>query len=397
MSYHSRGSKPNFMRFRRQGFNRPRPQVKRFNPAHFINHLDHSDSVPDSTPAKPITRQFTDFGLHPTLLHNIRAHGYTGLTPIQDQVIPLLLQGKDVVGLANTGTGKTAAFLIPLIQRSLTDSASKTLIVAPTRELALQINSEFQLLSRATSLQSAICIGGVGPYSQIAALRRQPQFIIGTPGRLLDFKRQRLLNLSLFQTVVLDEVDQMLDMGFINDITALVLSLRQPRQSLFFSATLPGSVRPVMAQFLTDPVIVSVAAKPTVAAVKQSLVAVNGRPKLDVLHELVSQAGFNKVLVFFRTKHGANHAARRLADKGLNVAAIHGNKSQSQRQTALKMFKSERVRILLATDIASRGLDIDDVSHVINFDLPETQEDYIHRIGRTARANKGGHALTLID
>lgn len=394
MSFHSYGTKPKFVRFHRQSFNRPRPKGKSFNPTHFVTKTQNV-SQPNIT--VPITHTFADFALHPTIMENIEGHGYTVLTPIQDRVIPEILEGKDVVGLANTGTGKTAAFLIPLIHQSLARPSQKVLIIAPTRELAVQINAEFRSLSRNTVLRSAICIGGVGQYQQRAELRHNPQFVMGTPGRLMDFKRQNVLNLLSFNTVVLDEVDQMLDMGFIRDITSLVQSLGKPRQSLFFSATLPDSVRPVMDKFLTNPVIISVAKAPIVAAVKQSVIELKGRQRIDVLHELLTTQGFNKVLVFFRTKHGTNNVAKRLGERGLNVVAIHGNKSQGQRQTALNLFKSERVKVLLATDIASRGLDINDVSHVINYDMPGSEEDYIHRIGRTARADKGGEALTLVD
>lgn len=340
---------------------------------------------------------FSDFALHPKIQANIEAKGYTQPTEIQDKVIREVLMGKDVVGVANTGTGKTAAFLIPLIQKIMDKPNERVLIVAPTRELAEQINDEFRQLARYLNMFSCVCIGGVGMMPQMRALSRSPQFVIGTPGRLIDLERRNVLQFMRFSTIVLDEVDQMLDMGFIHDITHIVSALPAKRHTLFFSATLPAKAQEVMRKFLMNPVLVSVKKQDTAALVNQDVVKLNGRIKIDVLHELLLLDNFSKVLVFVRTKHSTDRIARNLQDRGLSVAAIHGNKNQSQRRRALDMFKSERVRVLLATDVASRGLDISDVTHVINYDLPETYEDYIHRIGRTGRANKQGIALTLVD
>jgi len=344
----------------------------------------------------PITHQFADFPIAEAIKQNIAAKGYPAPTPIQDQTIPLILADKDVVGIANTGTGKTAAFLIPLIHKLHKNPYSKVLVITPTRELAAQIESEFIALSKNLNLNSTLCIGGVGMNPQIRRLRQKPAMVIGTPGRLKDLQQRQILRLSHFSMIVLDEVDRMLDMGFIHDIKHLISLLPQKRQSLFFSATIEGRVKEVMAGFLNQPVIISVKTGHTAENINQQIVKLSGRNKLDVLHDLLIKPGFDRVLVFGRTKWGMEKLARALTERGFKAASIHGNKSQHQRQQALSRFKTGAVKILLATDVAQRGLDIADVSHVINFDLPETRDDYIHRIGRTARADKNGIAITLV-
>ncbi|MEK7497756.1 MAG: DEAD/DEAH box helicase [Patescibacteria group bacterium] len=340
---------------------------------------------------------FNDFALDPRLKENIVSHGYTIPTPIQDQTIPSLLEGRDVVGIAATGTGKTAAFLIPLINKVANDSSQKVLIVAPTRELAVQIDKELRLLANKMGIYSTICIGGVSIGPQIYSLQRGSQFVIGTPGRLQDLEAQRRLNFSIFKTIVLDEVDTMLDMGFVHEISYIISRLSSPRQSLFFSATISDKVRIVMRGFLDNPITISIKAGQASSNVDQDVIRLNGQQKIDVLHDLLTQDGFDKVLVFGRTKWGIEKLSYALSDRGFRVASIHGNKNQNQRQRALEEFKANRVQVLLATDVASRGIDIDDVTHVINFDQPESYEDYVHRIGRTGRANKKGVALTFID
>ncbi|OGG08873.1 hypothetical protein A2154_04065 [Candidatus Gottesmanbacteria bacterium RBG_16_43_7] len=307
------------------------------------------------------------------------------------------MQGRDVVGIANTGTGKTAAFLIPLISKIYARRFEKVLIVAPTRELASQIYDECRVFTHNLDISLALCIGGVGYKAQLVALEKKPQFVIGTPGRLIDFEKQRQMDFARFGTIVLDEVDRMLDMGFIGDVRYIISRLSANRQSLFFSATIPENVRQLMAGFLNNPRSVMVSKQETAANVDQDIVRVNGKAKSDVLYDLLTQDGFDKVLVFGRTKWGMDKLARLLDRWGVKVAAIHGNKSQNQRRRALDSFKNNHVQVLLATDIASRGLDIDDVTHVINYDLPQSYEDYIHRIGRTGRAEKKGIALTLIE
>ncbi len=348
----------------------------------------------ENTPV--ITHTFADFQITEALQKNIVEKGFTQPTPIQDQAIPHILQGKDVIGIANTGTGKTGAFLIPLIHKMLQNKAERVLIIAPTRELAVQIEEECRILARGLDIFTALTIGGASMYQQAAQLRRQPHVVIGTPGRLKDFANQGKLHLGMFTNVVLDEVDRMMDMGFINDIKFLIGKLPAVRQSLFFSATIPNSVIPLMHAFLKNPITVSVKTHDTAKAVEQDVIKVGGRNKIDVLHDLLRQEGFEKVLVFGRTKWGINKLAKILSDRGIKVTAIHGNKSQGARQRALDEFKKGYIQVLLATDVASRGLDIDDVTHVINYDQPASYEDYVHRIGRTGRANKGGMALTFV-
>lgn len=346
---------------------------------------------------KIIENNFSDFRLVPQLLTNITALGYNKPTPIQDQAIPVILSGKDVVGVANTGTGKTAAFLIPIIQKLNQYPQEKLLVVAPTRELAVQIHDVCKLLTKNMNIFSVLCIGGVGMYSQINSLERNPHVVIGTPGRLKDLEKRKKLSLQNYATIVLDEVDRMLDMGFINDVRYMISRLPTVRQSLFFSATVSKEVQGIMINFLKNPQTISVKTQDTAKNIEQNVIKTFGKPKVDILDDLLSQKGFDKVLVFGRTKHGMEKLYRLLEKKGYRVAAIHGNKNQNQRQRALQEFKQNRIQVLLATDIASRGLDIDRVTHVINYDLPESYEDYIHRIGRTGRANNRGIALTLID
>ncbi len=341
--------------------------------------------------------QFSDFAFSEGLKKAISARGYVTPTPIQDRAIPALLEGRDVVGLASTGTGKTAAFLLPIIHHLLSDPTNRALIIAPTRELAVQIQDEFYEFAQGMRLLATLCIGGMNMFHQIQQIRRIPHVIIGTPGRLKDLDQQRVLNFAGFKTIVLDEVDRMLDMGFINDVTYITSKLPKVRQSLFFSATMPDAARGIMQQFLTDPEIISIAKSSPSANVEQDIIKLNGRSKIDVLDELLRTEGFDKVLVFGRTKYGMDKLQRALQVKGVSVAAIHGNKRQTQRQRAIDDFKQNRIQVLLATDIASRGLDIDQVTHVINFDQPESYEDYIHRIGRTGRANNTGFALTFVD
>ncbi len=390
------GRRNSFVGFR--GGSGPHHQ-KTFDPSAFISRVtSQSDLSSDiGTPEMFVAQHaFSDFPVALQLKRNIERRGYVSPTPIQDQAIPKILAGADVVGLANTGTGKTAAFLIPLINKVVSDSLQKVLIITPTRELAVQIRDELTAFSSGMNIDSVLVIGGVSMGPQVMRLRRNPQFVIGTPGRLRDLEENRALNFSNYNNIVLDEVDRMLDIGFIREIKYIVYNLPRPRQSLFFSATLTPSVTEVMQSFLTNPVIISVKSQETVKNVRQAIVQTAGRPKVEVLHDLLIKEEFSKVLVFGRTKFGMEKLARDLELRGFKVAAIHGNKNQNQRQRALNDFKNNQVQVLLATDVASRGLDIDDVTHVINYDLPESQEDYIHRIGRTGRANKFGTALTFV-
>ncbi len=340
---------------------------------------------------------FADFGLNPILASNIHFRGYAKPTQIQDQTIPEILNGKDVVGIADTGTGKTAAFLIPLLNKVLANRSQRVLIVVPTRELAQQIEDEFNTLVPRTNIFSQVCIGGVSLGGQIRGLRQNPHFVIGTPGRLLDLSERDRLKFGTFQNVVVDEFDRMLDMGFIKDVKQILTQVPLERQSLFFSATIPNEIRDIIKQFLKDPIHISVKSAGASPNVDQDVISVKGRTKVDVLIELLQKDGFFKVLVFGRTKWGVDKIAHALEKKGISVGVIHGDKSQFQRQRTLDQFKDGDLQVLVATDIASRGLHIDQVTHVINYDLPETYEDYTHRIGRTGRLNEKGNAITLID
>ncbi len=342
--------------------------------------------------------KFSDFNICEKLKANIISKKFTTPTPIQDRAIPAILEGKDFLGIANTGTGKTASFLIPLIEKAVKNNNEKVLIMAPTRELALQIDEEFRAFSKFFPLSSVACIGGANIRSQIFSIKkRRPSFIIGTPGRLKDLMERRVINLSKFNNVVLDEVDRMLDMGFINDIKEIISLLPEQRQSLFFSATISREVDNLIKGFLKDPVKVSVKSGETAENIDQDVVRVQDKSKkIDSLHDLLIQDDFKKVLVFGRTKRGVEDLSTNLRQRGFKVGSIHGDKTQAKREKVLQLFKANQIQTLIATDVAARGLDIADITHVINYDLPATYEDYIHRIGRTGRANKTGKALTFV-
>ena len=355
-------------------------------------------TAPQALPAQPVSHAFTDFGLDERLVRNVLARGYTSPTPIQDQGIPVLMEGRDVVGIANTGTGKTAAFLLPLIHKVLNDTNQGALILAPTRELALQIFDEFRAFAKGLPVSVCICIGGTNINPQIQHLRNQPHFVIGTPGRLKDLVQRRAFPASAYTNIVLDEVDRMLDIGFRQDILFLISQLSKERQGAFFSATMTSEAADIMHRLLNEPVQIQVSVRQTSHHVHQDIVRLQpGESKIDVLHRLLKQEEFERVIVFGRTKHGINRLEQILTERGLRVRAIHGNKSQNARQRSLTDFKRGTVRALLATDIASRGIDVENVTHVINFDEPSTYEDYIHRIGRTGRAGKAGKALTFVS
>ncbi len=364
-----------------------------FNPSDLVRRAE----APQPEVAYIATNSIADLAIDEQLRKNIVAKGYIDFTPIQDQIMPAILNGQDVVGVANTGTGKTAAFLVPIINKVITQK-SRCLIITPTRELAVQIQMELKSLSAGMNVFSALCIGGAAMGRQIDALQRRPNFVIGTPGRLKDLDQRRRLNFADFDTIVLDEVDRMLDMGFVHDIRYIIDNLPEQKQSLFFSATMNERVKSVMNGFLVNPFSVTIKSSNTIATnINQDIIRTNGRLKLDVLHELLITEGFNKVIVFGRTKRSMETLSKNLSLRGHKVASIHSNKSQGQRQMAISQFRSSSIKILVATDVVARGLDIDDVTHVINFDLPSSYEDYIHRIGRTGRANKTGTALTFLD
>lgn len=341
--------------------------------------------------------KFTDFPLDAKLQRNIADNGYMAPTPIQEKSIPYLLEGRDVIGIANTGTGKTAAFLIPLVNKAYVDRNERVIIVTPTRELAKQIADELHKFNRGMDLETVLCIGGADLHRQYKRLQHNPHFVIGTPGRLKDLIERDKLKLFQFRNIVLDEVDKMVDIGFINDIKYFISLLPQKRHSLFFSATVTDKVKDILKSFVTDPVTISIKRQDTSENVDQDIVRVKNGNKVDMLHDLLVSEGFDKVLIFGRTKWGIEKLMRSLEERGFKAAAIHGNKSQGQRQRALDQFKNDQVKILLATDVASRGLDIQNVTHVINYDAPESYDDYIHRIGRTGRAGKKGSAITFVE
>ena len=341
--------------------------------------------------------KFEDFPVALEIKKNIAGKKYASPTPIQDQAIPAICAGSDIIGIANTGTGKTAAFLIPLVDKILKNPRQKVLIVIPTRELALQIEGQLFEFARGLNIKSALCIGGASLRRQRSRLLENPNFVIGTPGRIKDLIGQNCLDLSKFENVVLDEADRMVDIGFIGDIKYFISLLPKIRQSLFFSATIPPKVQEIIQTFVKDPIKISVKSSNTPENINQEIVKVDDRAKkVDKLHDLLIQDGFDKVLIFGRTKWGVQKLADELKSRGFKAGSIHGNKSQNQRQKTLELFSTNQIRILLATDVASRGLDIDNVSHVINYDMPSSYDDYVHRIGRTGRANKRGTALTFV-
>ncbi len=368
--------------------------------------VDLSKLVNKATPSADVEvftpkHAFADFAIDERLKVNITAKGYLNPTPIQDEAIPHVLKGEDIVGLANTGTGKTAAFLIPLIDKVLKfrtlGKNERVLIMVPTRELALQIEAEFFGFTKGLQLASVTCVGGANIVPQIRVLRRNPAFVVGTPGRLKDLMERKDLDLKDFATVVLDEADRMLDMGFINDMKFILSHMQAKRHTLFFSATLDREIEKLIGDFLSSPARVSVKTRDTAATIDQDVVYVKKETKFDTLVEMLSSPDMDKVLVFGRTKHGVERLARDLSHRGIKADSIHGDKTHGKRQKALGLFKQDHVQVLVATDVAARGLDISGVSHVINYDLPATYEDYTHRIGRTGRAGKTGKALTFIS
>ncbi len=344
------------------------------------------------------THQFAALEVDEKLKKNIIAKGYVTPTAIQDASIPDILKGRDVIGIANTGEGKTAAFLIPLINKLILHPNEKVLVVIPTRELALQIDEEFMGFARGLGIYSVLLVGGASINMQIERLRRKVRMVIGTPGRIKDLIERGELDLSNFHNLVLDEADRMLDMGFIHDIKYLIGMLPRERHTLFFSATFSREIESLANTLLHNPLKISVKKNDTGKNIDQDVVRISGKDdKFPTLCKLLAQPEFKKVLVFGRTKHGVEKIAIALAREGFRVASIHGNKSQPQRQHALKQFKDEKVQIMVATDVAARGLDIPNVSHVINYELPSSYDDYVHRIGRTGRAGKKGIALTFVE
>jgi ATP-dependent RNA helicase RhlE len=346
---------------------------------------------------------FSSLGLSPELLRAVNESGYTEPTPVQAKAIPGILEGRDILASAQTGTGKTAGFTLPLLQR-LGESSShssvfvRALILTPTRELAAQIQENVTSHGKYLPFKSTVIFGGVSINPQIDHLRRGVDIVIATPGRLLDHVFQRTINLSQVEILVLDEADRMLDMGFIRDIRKIIALLPKKRQNLLFSATFSPEIKRLASAFLTDPQTVQVAPRnATATGISQVVHPVDSRRKRDLLCSLIKSGNWKQVLVFTRTKHGANRLCEHLKKEGISASAIHGNKSQGARTKALADFKQNSIRSLVATDIAARGLDIDLLPHVVNFELPTVPEDYVHRIGRTGRAGSEGNALSLVS
>lgn len=346
--------------------------------------------------------QFSDLGLSAPILKALAAEGYETPTPIQAQAIAPVLAGRDVVGLAQTGTGKTAAFALPIIDRLVANHkgagarACRVLVLAPTRELAAQIADSFRAYGKFSNIGCAVVFGGVPIGRQIKALERGVDVLVATPGRLLDLIEQKKCRLDAVEILVLDEADHMLDLGFIHALKRISQLVPAKRQTVFFSATMPPPIAELAAKFLTDPVQVAVApVSSTAERVEQAVVHVESSRKQDLLHDILGDKSISRALVFTRTKHGADRVVKRLEAAGIPAEAIHGNKSQGQRERALDAFKRGKARLLVATEIAARGIDVDNVTHVINFDLPDVPEQYVHRIGRTARAGETGAAISF--
>jgi superfamily II DNA/RNA helicase len=369
--------------------------MKALDPNLFMN--DVKELTPEQT--HDIKHSFNDFTFTDELRENIKKKGYVTPTPIQDQTIHFALEGKDVLGLANTGTGKTAAFCLPMIN-NLSKQSTKginALVIAPTRELAQQIEQEFKSFSHGMKLYSTLCVGGLSIHKQKQSLRRDPHVVIGTPGRLKDLFKQGCLDLRNVSTFVLDEVDLMLDMGFIDDIRFLINEIPEERQTLCFSATMTEPIKRLLGTVMNDPETVSVKTGDTSANVQQDVAyARNTKEKWDKLLEILDEAEVEKVLIFCETKSFVQQICDRLNDEGIGAESIHGDKSQPHRQRALKKFKDDVVQVLVATDVAARGIDIPNVSHVINYDTPRIYQDYCHRIGRTGRAGKLGRSITFL-
>lgn len=351
-----------------------------------------------SASPSPIPTGFDRFGLHESLVRGIRAAGFESPRPIQLETVPFSLNGRDVLGLAQTGTGKTAAFALPLLDRLLEvrGKGPRVLVLAPTRELATQISAEIRLLAKFTRLKMVTIYGGVSMRSQINALRNSPQIVVGCPGRVLDLLNQGELRLGRVETLVLDEADHMFDMGFLPDIRKILAGLPDRRQNLLFSATMPKEIRRLADDLLTDPHVVELAHSAPAATVDHAIYPISEKRKRSLLEHLLAQDDCESAIVFLRTKHRTRRLAEQLGKAGFRAVALQGNMSQSQRDRAMQGFRSRRYDILVATDIAARGIDVSGVSHVINFDVPSTPDAYTHRIGRTGRAELEGVACTFV-
>lgn len=364
----------------------------------FINKISNgTDNKKEKVENYIAKNKFNDFAIDDKIKRNLLDSGYVTPSEIQDKTIAHILNRQDVVGIANTGTGKTASFMIPLVHRTFTDNREIVIILAPTRELAVQIDEEFKKISKGLYLKSALCVGGASVYNQIKSLKSRYSFIIGTPGRIRDLIDRNHISMKNIDTIVLDECDRMLDMGFVHDMKYLMDNMPKPHNTIFFSATHNKDVDKIITEYLHNPINITVKTRDTSANIDQDIIRVKENEKLGTLIELLNTKEFAKTIIFARTKRGVDKLEKDLRGSGLYIEVIHGNKKPNQRNFALKNFKENRSNILIATDVAARGLDIANVSHVINYDLPATYEDYIHRIGRTGRAGNLGKALTFVN
>lgn len=364
-----------------------------FDPSQYINKNPVSATPEVAYEPK---HTFRDFKLNSQIVDNVLGLGIENPSPIQDQIIPLILDGKDVIGLAETGTGKTAAFLLPLIDKTMREKNQVTLILTPTRELALQIEAEFRKFGANLKQFSTTCVGGTNINPQLRALRRNNHFIIGTPGRILDLIERKALRPNIITNVVLDEADRMLDMGFIHDMRKILAGVSADRQTLFFSATMTDEAERLVHDFMCNPKTISVKKSDTTKSIAQDIVPFEHAHKFDTLLTLLSKDELKRVIIFGSMKHSVEKLSQELYKNGIKAESIHGNKSHGQRQRSLNAFKSGQARVLVATDVAARGIHVDNVTHVINYDLPNTFDDYVHRIGRTGRGTMRGEALTFV-
>jgi len=365
------------------------------------SYIDPIRFVQQARPIEETTYEakyaFTDFDVDPLLLKNLIDKGYETPSPIQDQTIPAALEGRDIIGIASTGTGKTAAFALPLLNKLMLNKNSVALIVAPTRELAQQIEEECRSIAKGSGLFGTLLIGGSNMSRQLRDLKDNPQIIIGTPGRIKDHLTRRSLKLHNCNMIVLDEVDRMLDMGFVNDVTEILSHAAKERQSMFFSATMDNRIQSLLQSFTEDPYKIMLKPSASSENIHQDVVHYQTKTdKMDKLHDLLLEEKVTKVIVFNETKRDVEQLSKELVIRGFSADALHGGKSQGQRQRALQKFKKSEISILVATDVAARGIDVADISHVVNFSLPREYEDYIHRIGRTGRAGQIGYAYTFV-
>lgn len=377
----------------RGGNNRRRgPKKEDIDPSKFIQKAVSQDEAPYEA-----KNAFASLPVIDTLRENIEKKGFTIPSPIQDQAILPALDGRDIIGIANTGTGKTLAFAIPVLQKLLTDKRSCALIMAPTRELAEQILKECKIFFQGKKIHHALLIGGMPMRAQLKDLAYRPQLVIGTPGRIKDHLERETIKLRFFNILVLDEVDRMLDMGFMNDMKIILSNLAPIKQSFFFSATMDPKVRTLIDEFSNDPLFISVKTGNTTDQVEQNVIHyTTPEDKKEKLFTLLEEHRGKRMLIFDETKHGAEKLSKEILAKGLPAEAMHGNKSQSQRKRILEKFRQGRTKILVATDVAARGIDVDDISYVINYATPQSYSDYVHRIGRAGRANNKGYALTFL-